>query len=339
MRIDSCLPMNRLQCTIPFIKTAVLILLYSSITAHSNAQSTQIEWESELHINHDLTGQIWLVAENRFITRDELLARLAGSDVVLLGEKHDNPDHHKLRLGILQSLLSGGEPSLLVMEMLTEAQQPALDALGAQEPIPPADDWQQLLEWDEGWTWTYYQPVLELALQNNTRLQAGNISAGQLMEIYRADEPVAATQVLGAAQLTQLAQEIDQSHCGMLSEAQIPSMVRVQQARDRQMADALLSPGEFRQRILVAGNYHIRHDLSVPAYLRVSENVDITSNTPASVLNLAFLEVDPTLLSPTDYLDGTDLANTDGQPVYDLVWFTPAVQADDYCADLAPASQ
>ncbi len=106
----------------------------------------------------------------------------------------------------------------------------------------------------------------------------------------------------------------------MLPAAQIPPMVRVQQARDQHMANALTTPGDFSRRILLAGNFHIRHDLSVPNYL---------PDEFERPLALAFLEVDPAALLVSDYL--SDAA---GDLVYDFIWFTPAIRGDDYCADL-----
>lgn len=316
----------RRQLTSAFAGTAAFLLLGATL---ANCQSTQAqpvpdEWDSGLHVDHELVGQIWLTTENRFVSRDELISLLSQSDILLLGEKHDNPDHHRLRHELLQSLISDDEQSLLVMEMMTPDQQAAIDEMGAEEPLPDTEEWPQLLAWDEAWTWAYYQPAIALALQYDSRLLAGNISTEQMMQIYRATEPAGTDQTLNVDQLARLAQEIDSSHCGMLPETQIPAMVRVQQARDQQMAETLMSPGDFKRRILLAGNYHIRYDLSVPNYLP-------ETGADLRIRNLAFLEVNPGLTKPADYL-----ADADGQPVYDFVWFTPAVRSDDYCADLAP---
>lgn len=319
------------ELTITRLRVAGLCLMVALTVSVSqtHSQPAPPAWRSGLHVNHALVGQIWWAAESRFISRDELLGQLSAADVLLLGEKHDNPDHHTLRLELLQSLLATDRPSLLVMEMMAQTQQPAIDTLSAGNPPPETDAWPQLLTWDEGWTWPYYQPVISLALQRNARLMAGNISTDQMMQIYRSESTETAT-LLNPGQQAKLADEIHASHCGMLPESQIPAMVRVQQARDLQMAKALMSPGQFNQRILLAGNYHVRRDLSVPNYL-----AHASPDTPASenqrLITLAFLEVDPALATADEYL-----ADAAGQTVYDLIWFTPAVRADDYCADLTP---
>ncbi|MDO9522004.1 MAG: ChaN family lipoprotein [Pseudohongiella sp.] len=290
------------------------------------------QWLSELHSDHPLNGKIWSSAKQDFLSPDQLISLLAEAGILLLGEKHDNPDHHRLRLIILESLLASDAPVLIVMEMMTQPQQPALDRLAASDPVPAANEWQRWLDWDEAWNWEFYQPALGLALQNRTRtrLVAGNISAETMMAIYRSEAQ--ADQPLSPDQLAILSEEIDASHCGMLPASQIPAMVRVQQARDQQMADSLLETGEFAQRILLAGNYHVRHDLSVPNYLNQH---DASTTEPLTVMNLAFLEVDPGLMQAEDYLPAIESGGADTKPAYDLIWFTPAVRADDYCADLS----
>src|SRR5918994_3765260 len=65
-------------------------------------------WKSPLGQNHPLTGRIWDVSSARFIDRETLVERLARADFVLLGERHDNPDHHMLQGELLQSLISVG---------------------------------------------------------------------------------------------------------------------------------------------------------------------------------------------------------------------------------------
>ncbi|MDP3516815.1 MAG: ChaN family lipoprotein [Pseudohongiella sp.] len=305
---------------LPIVCTLLLTLSGTSLVLHASDGSAP--WQSDLHADHALVGQIWDTQAQRFVSQDALLEKLANSHTLLLGEKHDNPDHHRLRLSLLERLLDTGQPALLAMEMLTESQQTAINALSASQPLPGSETWQSMLTWDDGWTWEFYEPALRAGLTTGSRIVAGNISSDTMMQVYRADtsEAIAAPALLNTTQLQRLTEEIDVSHCGMLPAAQIPPMVRVQQARDQHMANALTTPGDFSRRILLAGNFHIRHDLSVPNYL--PEEFD-------RPLALAFLEVDPAALQASDYL--SDAA---GDRVYDFIWFTPAIRGDDYCADL-----
>lgn len=294
----------------------------SSSQPPAAASSTQsITWQSPRYQSHELVGKIWLGRENRFIDQATLNGYLAEQPVLLLGEKHDNPDHHRLRLELLTALLDD-TPRLLVMEMMAPEQQQALATLtpGAGPQADPSA-LPTLLNWDtEGWPWQYYGPVVQLALRTQTTLLAGNISADNVMQIYRDESASALENPLRPAQIDQLYRDIDSSHCGMLPESQFPAMVRIQQARDQQMADALMAQIDtVEQRVLLAGNYHIRKDLSVPNYLP----------DDVAAVSVAFLEVDPMQETPEAYLQGFS-----GQAAYDVIWFTPAVDAGDYCAGM-----
>jgi uncharacterized iron-regulated protein len=266
-----------------------------------------------------------MAAQQRFVSREELLTRLQQSPVLLLGEKHDNPDHHRLRLLLLEPLLLSSDSALLVLEMLNRGQQAHIDTLATDSLPPEGPALAEHLAWnEEAWPWQFYGPAVSLARQRGAQLRAGNIDDSDVMAIYRDTRP-ASPQTLAAEQLAQLERDIDSSHCGMLPAEQFPAMVRVQQARDQQMADALTAdPDRFDRRILLAGNYHIRHDLGVPNYL---------PEQMSAPLSVAFLEVDPEHDVPTDYLQQfSDIA------AYDVIWFTPALRPDDYCADMRAGS-
>src|SRR5258706_661680 len=65
-------------------------------------------WKSTFGRNHPLTGRIWDVSAGGFIDRQNLVTRLARADFILLGERHDNPDHHLLQAEELRSLTTVG---------------------------------------------------------------------------------------------------------------------------------------------------------------------------------------------------------------------------------------
>lgn len=301
------------------------ILLLAALAlagAGCTSPTAQMSWQSPLYQGHELVGKIWLTKQNRFISRDQLLADLQQNPLLLLGEKHDNPDHHRLRLALLRDLLLPDARSLLVLEMMQGAQQIQIDALSDLSSANP-ETLASELAWDnEGWPWQFYGPAVMLALERHTSLRAGNINSSEVMKIYRDTEFGSTSQTLAPEQLAQLARDIDSSHCGMLPSDQIPAMVRVQQARDQAMADALMSgAGATEQRILLAGNYHIRHDLGVPNYLN-----DSSTRRP---LSMAFLEVDPEHTAAGNYLQ--QFSETGA---YDVIWFTPALTQEDYCAGM-----
>jgi uncharacterized iron-regulated protein len=318
------------------IRITCLLLACSPASALAQAHAAPItatssdnSWISEYHRDHALVGKIWSTATAQFVDEVTLRDALEQHDILLLGEKHDNPDHHRLRLYLLQPLLTQSTVSMVALEMMTSTQQPALD----QPEIlttASAEALQAHLQWDaQGWPWPVYEPLLLAIIQADVPMRAANLDRSEVLAIYRGDAAASSTsgspQPLNQSQLDQLYTDIDISHCGMLPESQFPNMVRVQQARDQRMADSLAQPLESTaqaagKRVLIAGNYHIRHDLGVSNYL---------PNDAPRALAVAFLEVDADRPYATDYLP-----QVLPKAAYDYIWFTPAVRIDDYCADM-----
>src|SRR5512137_479445 len=75
-----------------------------------------------------LVGRIWSVREGRFVDEAALLRDVRGARYLLLGERHGNPEHHRLQGRLLRAAAEAGRPIALVAEQLDAAQQPAIDA-------------------------------------------------------------------------------------------------------------------------------------------------------------------------------------------------------------------
>ncbi|MBL4821027.1 MAG: ChaN family lipoprotein [Gammaproteobacteria bacterium] len=304
------------------------IIVLSAITSGCTTASMS-GWESELYVEHPLVGKIWDSGTGSFIDESELKASISNSQYFLLGEKHDNPDHHRLQLDLLNTLLASGHLDSFSLEMIDSSADALLETIGRQN-FGSLDELKNYLQWDdEGWEWPYYGPLIMAALEAGVTVRSANISSQQVGEIYGQplDENIAS--VLQPAAIEQLNTEIDESHCGMLPASQFPSMVGIQQARDYQMAQSLTadltnqSPGRIR--MLVAGNYHIRQDLSVPNYIMALDS----STSRERITALAIVEVNPESFDPDDYMQA--FSNT--RP-FNYIWFTPAISNEDYCASL-----
>jgi hypothetical protein len=110
-------------------------------------------------------GRVYDIATRRFVSPDEAVARAAGADLVLLGEKHDNPDHHRLQAWLLDALARAGRRPAVVFEMIPRDRAGALaTALGASPSDP--DALAEALDWSHsGWPpFALYRPVFEVAL-------------------------------------------------------------------------------------------------------------------------------------------------------------------------------
>jgi len=249
-------------------------------------------------------GHIIDLASGQAISPEQLVQRLAGAPRVLVGEKHDNPDHHTLQLWLLRALQGQRVQGSLLLEMLQPEQQALVDKVQGQ-PLPA--DLPKALAWQEGWDWQLYGPIVREALQQRVPLLAANLSPGEMRQAYRQPASLTGARSDAPAVKAALLEQVRAGHCGMLPESQLPAMLAVQQQRDRRMAERLLSAPQ--PALLFAGAYHVRKDLGIPLHL-----ADLGASGESKVLLLAEVgeQVEP---GEADY-----------------VWYTAATPAQDYCA-------
>lgn len=279
--------------------------------------------------DHPLAGRIWDVAGRRFIDQPALLERLARARFVILGEKHDNPEHHRLQALIVRALAAAPRRPVVGFEMLTLDQAPALARHLARAPRDAAGIG-DAVEWEKtGWPdWKLYQPIAEAALAEGLPIVATNLPR-RTLEAMRAQglealEPVLVRRVgldqpLDPETREAMAADIRESHCGYAPEAALDRMIAVQRARDAHMADRLAAAADGRGGVLIAGAGHARKDWAVPAFLaRLVPG--------AGVASVAFLEVDDDRPAPETYA-----ARFQNRLPYDYVWFTARLDDEDPC--------
>lgn len=195
--------------------------------------------------------------------------------VWLLGEVHDNPAGHQQRFTQLQSRVLQGWRPAIAMEQFDREQQPALDQ-ALRECGDASCVIQRVAGDSAAWHWSYYQPLIQLALTQHLPLLAANLSRGDAVKVMRQGYAAA----LDPATLQRFAldlpvtpdllarqrEEIIVSHCHKLPLSMVDGMVRAQIARDVWMAQ-VLSPYATSGVVLLAGNGHVRRDLGVPRWL------------------------------------------------------------------------
>ena len=270
--------------------------------------------------------------DGRFVDEREMLGALAGGAYVLLGEKHDNPDHHALQARVLKALVDAGAKPAVAFEMFDVEDQAAIDAARRASPhdasrIASAVDWER-----SGWpSWSFYAPIVQIALDGNLPIVAAGLSAAKMRAMMKPpadgapsdlDEGVALT----PDQRASLSDELRASHCGHLPEAMLPVMIRMQRARDVAMAKALAANVDdvHRHGVLIAGTGHTRSDRGAA--------LDLKARDPKRpVSSVAFVEVERGKDEPAAYASRW---NTTSLP-FDFVWFTPRATDEDPCAAFA----
>jgi uncharacterized iron-regulated protein len=304
------------------------VLLGCALVAGTGPLGTP--WESPVGREHPLVGRIWDVRAARFVDERTLGEGIRRGWFVLLGEKHDNADHHRLQARLVRALIAAGRRPAVLFEMLDADQAPALARYLAAHPadasgLDAAVDWKR-----SGWPdWAFYRPIAEAALDAGLPILAANLSRVTTRSLAR--DGLAALDLREAARLgldrplapatdAQMAAEIREAHCGSASEAMVSRMVLVQRARDAEMGERMAAAGRDGGAVLIAGFGHVRRDRGVPA--------DLERRVPgARIVSVAFLEVSAGEVEPGAYAAGFE---RDVLP-YDYVRFTPRVDDLDPC--------
>lgn len=275
--------------------------------------------------DHPLVGRVWLPGLQAFTSADEVVALARQSDSVLLGETHDNADHHALQAWMVGRLTTAWHQPLVAFEMIDSAQAQALAEYLRGHPGDAAG-LGAALNWEKsGWPdWhNNYRPVAQAALSAGAPLAAANLSRDETKIVAKGDIPAAWAGKLGlekpqaADQRQTMEADIQAGHCHMLPERALPAMVRVQRGRDAVMAFAV---AQAPKSILIAGAGHVRKDVAVPGHLAETQ-------PHRKVFSVAFIEVQAGKDNPSLYAEAFD---ADRLP-FDAVWFTARAERADQC--------
>ena len=278
-------------------------------------------WQTSIGRDAPLVGVVWDVTAQRAITAEMLVTRLAARRYVLLGEKHDNPDHHRLQAWMVREIIAAGRRPAVAFEMFRADQAEAIarhlsTAPGDARGLGDALDWRR-----SGWpAWSMYEPIAEAALRAGLPLVAANLPSVMTAALRRGGASAldpATTARLGLDRplpddvRRRIAADIVDGHCGQLPESAVDGFVLVQRARDAHMAAALRDAGGDGA-ILIAGAGHVRRDVGVPRSLPEDQ-----------VASVAWLEARAAMMTAPAL-------------AVDYIWFTPRVDDRDPCERFRP---
>lgn len=321
---------------------AVLLVLSIAVThgrsaaADSTASTPlpQTEGWSSLHgTEHVLAGRIWSTSAGGFIDPADLISALRHASFVLLGEIHDNRDHHRLQAWVVGAMIAQGRRPAVAFEMFSTDQQSGLDAYVRDHPgdavgLGEAVGWERT-----GWPdWRIYEPIAQTALDANLPILAANLSRPMIKAIAEQGSQALGTSQVSALRLDEplpssdlhsMRRDLIVSHCHMLPETMIDGMMNVLFARDAFMAATMARGAAMAHTdgaVLIAGNGHARSDRGVPWHLeRLAPG--------RSIVSVGFVEVTDDI-QPDDYSRAFE---SDTLP-FDYAWFTPRARVEDRCA-------
>lgn len=249
---------------------------------------------------------------------DAFIETAREADIVVLGETHGNPAHHRTQARIVAELA----PAALVFEMIPQEREAELnelrDAGASRAELAEALDWAE-----SGWPdFDYYADILDAAPEARI-FGAGQPSAdvsraalegaagvfGPDAAIYGLDQPLDPEEQAFREALQHAA------HCDRLPPEVLPGMVEAQRFRDAGLADATLWARIMTgsgQVVVITGSGHADKERGMPAMI-------------------ALAEPDATVVALGQFEEGG--APPDG---FDTVVVAPAAPRGDPCEALGP---
>ncbi|MBI4755526.1 MAG: ChaN family lipoprotein [Betaproteobacteria bacterium] len=213
----------------------------------------------------------------------QLVAAALRSRVVLLGEQHDNADHHRWQLGAL-TLLHAAEPDMAIgFEMFPRSKQPVLERwvrgqLGEAQFLKEVE-WGRVWRYDPG----LYMPLFQFARMHRIPMIALNADRDA------ADQPIADGIGRPAAASPAYRKELKSAYAlhpkrpGVSEDEAFRRFVDTQLLWDRAMAEGLAgAAGKHKLVVGVMGGGHVRDRHGVPRQL-----ADLGAGTAAVWLPVA----------------------------------------------------
>ena len=338
-----CLRSRRISLTAWFV-TLLLIGCSADIAHRPHAHAPEA---------HPLVGKIYRAGDAALTPFHALLEKMESSDVIYLGETHDNPWHHHIEQQVIFQLIGQGMRPVLGFEFFSREQTSHLlryrnsgRTKGAAKGHGNAAAGEKLLRAQLGWEsnrdgdWQRFLPILRAARELQLPIFGADLPGGLKVNLARHGydglngvEKLIATRKTfdDPAHREWMSERLRALHCGWGDAAYINRLYETWMARNEAMAEAVVAmvrenPGQ--PVVVILGGGHLEHNLGV--YERVQNLM-----SDARQLNIRMLQVRDEVAEPSDYFAHLVRDGRDYGPPHDYLWFTPGPQRRKHdCADI-----
>jgi uncharacterized iron-regulated protein len=229
-------------------------------------------------------GEIVNLFRRKTISQEQLYDQLSKKQVVLVGETHDDPHHHKVQLKIIQALNKRHENLAIGLEMFPRHLQPQLDRWVGDELT--REEFLKAVDWDNIWGFdaTLYMAIFSYARDKQIPLLAMNVKRDVVREVRLkgldgVDESIRneLPKIAPANRKYKMAlREVFDSHPMMAKMGKFENFVQAQQVWDGVMATQInrwFETNPYGLVVGLAGSGHITFGHGIPHQLK-SQGVD-----------------------------------------------------------------
>ncbi len=288
-----------------------------------------------------LIGQIIEVDSHKSIDFDALVDRAVQTNVIYLGEKHDNAEHHAWQYDLLQAFASRGIKPAIGFEFFqvgqtadlmqyVDAKPSSLKLAAPSKKTNPESQLRRQLGWSDrtDQDWQFYFKLIDHARIQGLEIFGADISQSLSRRISRSGIDALTGIELGLVESPlvedkkyrrYMYETFRNSHCGWGEEPYLARLYEAWNIRNQRMARSIqqmLQAHPERPVMLIVGNGHTEHNRGIVERVAALEP-DITQ------LNIGMWEIaiEPQPLQA--YLD----SDAEMGDLHDLIWFA---QRRDY---------
>jgi uncharacterized iron-regulated protein len=134
-------------------------------------------WVSKILMMNQPVGEeeIFILPEGDRISFSQLINDLNTTRVIFMGETHDQIEHHRIEMKVLQELLEEGKDVVVGMEMFERSQQPILDHWS--QGLLTEEEFLKEVKWETTWGMDYnlYKGILDEIKSHHLKVLGLNI--------------------------------------------------------------------------------------------------------------------------------------------------------------------
>ncbi|MDZ4261917.1 MAG: ChaN family lipoprotein [Pseudomonadota bacterium] len=158
-----------------FMAMMLCVAMFASFWAQAAEEQVETDCVPE--------GRVLLPASNSWTTSVALVKQLRDKRIVLLGEHHDNIEHHRWQLQMITGLHVLNPNMVLGFEMFPRQSQPVLDRWVAGELTE--DEFLKQVKWAEYWSFdpALYLPMFHYARMNKIPMYALNVNRSLIHKV------------------------------------------------------------------------------------------------------------------------------------------------------------
>ncbi len=293
-----------------------------------------------------LIGKIVDSSNEGEISYLQLLEQATHSDVIYLGENHENADHHEIQLKIIRDLIEAGKKPQLGFEFFSIEQTGYLTAYVRRSSNRmhklPEDKLEGKLRRELGWqdrpdkTWLFYFRFMQLARKHQLTVFGADLPAGTVRSISRNGidglSPVEKsllqpTGYKNKAYKKLMFEKFKAAHCGFAMKNHQERMYETWLARNDTMSRSITAMAEANPKqpvIVILGGGHTQHNMGV---------FERTGHLLPDVrqLNIGLTEIFRQEAPLEAYLQHETIDGQRFQPAHEYLWFTQRSSYKDPC--------